>query len=379
VNAPVAAQGMALYLLLGWKAWHLTRAPRDLSLRCVTACLACAAVAYPFGIAAMRHPAAVATPWLMLIQNTFLVAMAYALDCFFLCSLLPAAKAGQRAARRTFGLTAAVTVMAVAAAVTPRGTNMLDHSVPAVAVFYLSFDLPLGYFLADAWRWARHGIRATAASLARGLKLASAGLALMVGGMVPLTTVLILRGARLPAPAALVTVGRSLVICGILVFLAGVCYPGAVMRLAAARMWTRHRRVYYQLAPLWIELHRVFPQDALARVPSPAWRDALSPWGMHRRYYRRVIECRDGLVRISPRLALGDDGQPLGERLVAALEDLPTVGVVAGEAVLVAVPGAAGLDADAGELVALARQVAAARSRSRKSLLMPGQPRGDVG
>jgi hypothetical protein len=254
---------------------------------------------------------------------------------------------------------------------------MLNQSVPAVAVLYLSFDLPIWYFLADAWRWTRHGISDATAALARGLRLASAGLALMVGGMFPLTAVLILHWARLPCPAALVIAGRSLVICGILVFLAGICYPGAVMRLAAARMWARHRRVYYQLAPLWTELHRAFPQDALARVPCSPWRDAVSPWGMHRRYYRRVIECRDGLVRVSPRLADGD-GRPLGDRLVAALETLPTA-AVAGEAVPIAIPGAAGLDADAGELVTLARQVAVARSRSREPAITSDQPRGDTG
>jgi hypothetical protein len=82
---------------------------------------------------------------------------------------------------------------------------------------------------------------------------------------------------------------------------------------------------------------------------------------VHRRYYRRLIECRDGLVRISPRLG-PDDGQPLGSRLLAAL-DSPSAAAAPGDAVFLAIPGTAGLDADARELVALARQVAGARSR----------------
>jgi hypothetical protein len=83
--------------------------------------------------------------------------------------------------------------------------------------------------------------------------------------------------------------------------------------------------------------------------------------GVHRRYYRRPIECRDGLVRISSRLG-PDDGQPLGSRLLVALDGLSAADKL-GDAVPLAIPGAAGLDADARELVRLARQVADARSR----------------
>jgi len=354
-------QGLLLYGLLGWKLSHLARAPRDVPLRWVVACLGCAAVAYPFGIAALLRPASPATPWVMVVQDSFLLGMACALDRFFLSCLLPGGATRQRAARDALALTVAVAVMAVAAARTPHGTSMTDLSVPAVAVLYLALDVPLSLFLIDAWHWTRRSLRDATGALARGMRLTSAGLALMITGLLPLTAVTVLAWARLPRPAALLSAGSGLAILGILVFLGGICYPSARMRLAVVRMWARHRRVYYQLAPLWTELHRAFPQDALARVPSPAWRDAVSPWGVHRRYYRRLIECRDGLVRISPRLR-PDDGQPLGGRLLVAL-DSPPATAAAGEAVPLAIPGTAGLDADARELVALARQVADARSR----------------
>lgn len=225
--------------------------------------------------------------------------------------------------------------------------------------------MPLALFLLDAWRWARRSLRDVAGALARGLRLASVGLALMVTGLLPLTAVSVLRWARLPCPAVVLSAGESLTILGILVFLGGICYPSVRLRLAAAAIWGRHRRVYHQLAPLWAELHRAFPQDALTRVPSPAWRDAVSPLGVHRRYYRRLIECRDGLVRVSPRLG-PDDGQPLGRRLLVAL-DSPSA-TAPGDAVPLAIPDTAGLDADASELVALARQVAAARSAEPATL-----------
>ncbi len=354
-------QGLLLYALLGWKLSNLASDRRDVPLRWVVACLGCAAVAYPFGISAQLRPASPATPWLMVVQDGFLLGMAYSLDCFFLSSLIAADTARQRAARRAFTLAAAVAVMAVAAACTPRGTNMTNQSVPAVAVQYLALDLPLALFLVDAWRWARRSLRRATGALAVGLRLAAAGLALMIVGMFPLTAISVLRWARLPSPAALLSVGGGTAVLGILVFLGGICYPPARMRLAAARTWAQHRRTYHQLAPLWTELHRAFPQDALARVPSTGWRDRVSPWGVHRRYYRRLIECRDGLVRISSGLG-ADDGQPLGSRLLAAL-DSPSGADRPGDALPLAIPGSAGLDADARELVALARQVADARSR----------------
>jgi Family of unknown function (DUF6545) len=124
----------------------------------------------------------------------------------------------------------------------------------------------------------------------------------MVAGLIPLTAVIAMRSAGFTAPTALVPAGQMMVVPGIVVFLGGVCYPGAVMRLSALRLWNRRRRAHRQLAPLWTALHEAFPQDALTRVPASRWRDALSPWSVHRRFYRRVIECRDGLVRLSPYL-----------------------------------------------------------------------------
>lgn len=135
--------------------------------------------------------------------------------------------------------------------------------------------------------------------------------------------------------------------------------------------WTcaRHYRQYRHLAPLWNELHRAFPQDALTRVPSSPWLERITPRGVDRRYYRRVIECRYGLVRISPPLMVPGSPQPLADRLLTALRIVPAAREAPEDtvAVAVAVPSSAGLDADARELVALARQLAATRRRARSS------------
>ena len=180
--------------------------------------------------------------------------------------------------------------------------------MPAVAVIFLVFDMSMGYFLADAGRRALRGIREAPRPTARGLRLAWAGIALMVAGLVLLTAVSVMHIMRLTAPAVLAPAGQMLVVPGIVTFLAGVCYPGAVMRLSAARLCTQRRRTYRQLTPLWTALHEAFPQDTLTRVPASRWRDVQSQWGVHRRFYRRVIECRDGLVRLSPYLELPGGG-----------------------------------------------------------------------
>jgi hypothetical protein len=64
--------------------------------------------------------------------------------------------------------------------------------------------------------------------------------------------------------------------------------------------WWNHRQAYRGLEPLWTAMNQAFPQDALHRVPQGKARRLLIRHSMHHRYYRRAIECRDGLVQISP-------------------------------------------------------------------------------
>lgn len=152
MNALVVTQGLLIYGLLAWKLSHLARAQRDLPLRCVVGCLACAAVAYPVGNCFTSAPSSAAARWLMVSQCSLLVAVVYCLDCFFLFSLLAPANATRRAARLALVLAPAVAGMCLAAGAVPPGTSMDDKSLPAVAIVYLVFDAAMGYFLADAGR-----------------------------------------------------------------------------------------------------------------------------------------------------------------------------------------------------------------------------------
>lgn len=188
----------------------------------------------------------------------------------------------------------------------------------------------------------------------------------MVVGLTVLTATVVMLTARVNSPPVVTSAAQILVVLGVVAFLAGVCYPGTVTRLSAARLWNRRRRTYRQLDPLWSALHQAFPQDTLARVPVSRWREAVSPWSMNRRFYRRVIECRDGLVRLSPYLLEPGglaDGM-VANRLITALQSLDTTDLVPRHAMPVAVPADGGLDADADELARLSREIAA-RSSAR--------------
>jgi hypothetical protein len=110
-------------------------------------------------------------------------------------------------------------------------------------------------------------------------------------------------------------------------------------------------------APL---LHNAFPEDTLQRSPRRgAWREPLRLRGVHRGYYRRYVECRDGLVRVSPYLELsgvqdGSEPQVVARQLPAALR-AQAAGTRAGaEARPVLVASGADLHTDAQRLVALA-------------------------
>jgi hypothetical protein len=100
MSALVGVHGLVLYLAVAWKGINLSRAPHSRSLRWVTACLVCAALAYPAGIIVAAHPTAPAAPWLTFIELACLLGTGYALCCFFLFSLRQRHAARAQARRR---------------------------------------------------------------------------------------------------------------------------------------------------------------------------------------------------------------------------------------------------------------------------------------
>ncbi len=361
-----AAYGIVSAFVLLWLALRLIRHPGNAALRSVTALVACLAVAFPFGAAADHGARIAGSPPMIsrLIQHGVLLVGVYSLVCFFLFSARERTVARRRATWYSIPLLAAEAVLIVAALATPVSARTNDQSVPSVAIFFIAADVFMAIGFAAAAVWAWRYAREAVGRLARGLRIAAVGLAVIVVAncvFVPaivLTLVYDVGVAERPGAAGTVMgalAATFLLMPGVLLFLVGVTYPAAVTRLGAMRIWSRHRRGYRQLAPLWMALHSRFPDDALDRVPAAPWRDVLRLRGTHRRYYRRVVECRDGLVRISPYLAQTDAAADLPSRLEQALAAHAAGEPAAVKAVPVAVPQGEGLDADVRELVQLAR------------------------
>ncbi|WP_410535699.1 MAB_1171c family putative transporter [Streptomyces sp. KL2] len=397
--------GVGSFLVLAWMAHRLTRAPRDVPLWAVTGLIACWAAAYPFGLAADREEVflGLAPMTSRLVQHILVLAAVNCMVCFYLFSALEPARARRRAGWYALALMGAVAVLIAAVAATPAGTRTRDHTVTGVAVFFVTADLYLAVGFALGWIWTRRYARIAEPRLARGLRITSWGMAAVVVADALFVPAVLMRWAGGDgAPGSLDTAGAAettlgwfgavfFLLPGIVLILAGITYPAAVMRLAALRVWWRHLRAYRGLEPLWTALHRQFPEDALHRVPARRWRDALSPRGVHRRYYRRAIECRDGLVRVSPYLAAldggsGDEGgssgvdgdgagaegavppERLAPRLREALRAHAAGRPVDTSAVPVAVPAEGGLDADVERLLALSRALRAVERAGRDAV-----------
>ncbi len=371
-SALIVAQGVFLYPALIWKIYQLTRAPQDVARWMVTACLACFAASYPFGLLAgdinQPEPGSIVP---LLFQHIFLCGLVYSLACFFLFSALPADRARRRAGQEAVPLGISILMMAIVAALMP---DVPPEAYPhaGVSVFYLAADLYLTYGIASACFFARRYARGAAPRLARGLLVASVGFAIGAAGGTTLIAVVLVHWMGAAIPSLLVQATVFLVFPSAILLVVGLSYPGVATRLAAARVWWQHLRTYHQLGPLWTRLHEAFPEDALSRTPLNPWRDALSLRGVHRRYYRRIIECRDGLVRISPYLAHLDQDGSLADRLTEALRAHARSEPVPDEGMPIAVPHGGGLEDDAHELVTLSDSLRAAPARPGRSFSNAG-------
>lgn len=369
--------GIVLALALVWKISQLVKAPSDKLLQAVTLCIVCASCSFPLGLPAGARLADSFTGagTAKLLQNVFLLGTVYCLQCFFLFAISDRETGRLRARRELVPLGVTVLVITLALLATPADER--NHTfatatmqTPGVAVFYVVAGLYLVYSLAMALWWTLRYARIAGRPLATGLWLIAVALAAMVlaSSLREVLTVGRWLGGTVPLP---VIVGAKLLLdLAIPLFVIGIIYPATVARWATVRLWWHHRRMYRRLAPLWTALHQAFPENSLHRSVPGGRREVLHVRRVHRRYYRRVIECRDGLVRISPHLAQAgaEDGaespaaaEPLSQltpqeaarRLRAALraqaagESAPT------QAVPVALPSGDGLDDDVRQLTVL--------------------------
>jgi hypothetical protein len=378
-------QAVGIYGVLAWLLYLSVRAPKNVPLRCLTALVACWAIAYPFGLAAGTDSAfLVGDPFIsQTVSSALLLVAAYCLICFFLFTSHEPRQARRRAWVQVIPLAVALTVLLGSVLATPEALHPLaavatkellrGHdftSVPSIGIFYIVNNCYSAFAFGTAFVLTlRYSRQAAARRLRQGMAITAVGSAsICTASLIFIAANIFLWSGHPGAmPRWLVLLGDVLVLGGLVVFFGGLAYRGIATRLEATWLWWQHLRSYHQLRPLWTILHEEFPEDVLSRVPETPMRDVLSLRGVHRRYYRRAIECRDGLVRVSPYLA---DGRGSGDQDASGYGDLAgrvktalrahAAGVSApSRAVPVALPSRAGLDADVQELVALSRAMRA--------------------
>ncbi|MFJ4800102.1 MAB_1171c family putative transporter [Streptomyces murinus] len=309
---------MALLLLvpvaaLIWKLSQLRRAPHDAPLRSVTLCLLCATVSYPVampgGASGVDTVAGHGTA--KLIQNVLLLLTVYFLMCFYLYSA-DGLGARRRARVEAVVVVAVAVVISAAALSVPHDVfagsfSTADMTKPQIAFFYAGTGVYLMYALAMTGHWTRRYARMSRRPHATGLWMTAVSLYTMAVACVVRAVIVAVRWADRDVPMPLMAAVAFLLVLAIMLFAVGITYSGARARFSSLRLWLRHRRDHRRLAPLWELLSEAYPDNVL-RPASPAALDRWRARGVHRRYHRRIVECRDGLVDISPYLLEEDEG-----------------------------------------------------------------------
>ncbi|MFF3400325.1 MAB_1171c family putative transporter [Streptomyces sp. NPDC002659] len=367
---------MPLIILLGfgvlWKGADLARAPHDRVLRFLVASLLLLMtgeiLSFPEVSTAIDKVTAVGVG--KLVFNSV-----YLSGLFTLVMVFVSATPGPEAEYRrhlwidTGLLAGALTVLVVAMVATPAGMRghslgTPDMALPPIASFYFVGNAYFVYAYLASGLWALRYARRASRNLGFGLLIMTLGLLALTITAVNRVILVALRIDEPGAHKGFNTVNWSLSNWAMGIVLVGICYVGGVQLVTRVRSVVHHRRLYRELDPLWKALTAAYPELVLNRPPSASgWRSVRRSRTQERRFYRRLIECRDGLVRLSPyltRIAPHADlahapADQLAQHIVDALAMKPPTESPQTElpAALVASPASNDLSAEAHELIAL--------------------------
>lgn len=305
---PVLLAGIAaaLWTAVLNKVVQLWRAPEDLPLRALAACVVSATLTFTVNLPPLRPLLDLAGAGVRsLVVNVGTMAAAYFLLVFFTY-----ARRGP-AARRTVRLqavplAAAIMVAVAAWALAPPAVRAdpADGETPHATVFVVAVLGYMAFAHAQSLRWSIVSARATRSPrLRRGLVIVGVAVCAFLVADATKSLLAVLQATTEP-PAA---VARGLTVAylsgvgaGALAFVVGVSYAAVVGMAVSVPLWRAHRRYYRELEPLWAAIDGAFPQLVLGRVPATGWRGRLGWESTHYRFYRRVVEIRDGLVQLSP-------------------------------------------------------------------------------
>lgn len=293
---------VAALLTAGWKVSQFLRAPGDRELQVVTTCTIFVAVALVAQyIAALYHTAGgIGT----LIQFV-LVTWFFALLIFLLQSALHP-ESLWRWGRIELGLVFLANMLLLGTYLTtsPASSWPYKHSGmdPEVLSVYLVEDVTLLYatLRGASLAWSANGRVPRAVGVS--LRIAAIGLfwnAFLVHIVRVLSTSNRLVSAENIVPATIDERSQTALTVGIVIFSLGIAYPGLRTIAIKTRLRARAYKRYRSLYPLWAVLQKAFPAIALDGAIGPV-RDRMVVQRLRFKYYRRVIECRDGLLHLSP-------------------------------------------------------------------------------
>ncbi|MEU9313559.1 MAB_1171c family putative transporter [Streptomyces sp. NPDC048256] len=367
-----------------WKGIDLARAPHDRVLRFLFVSLLMLlggeVLSLPEVNAAIDAATAVGVG--KVAFNGIHLSGLFALILFFASSTRGTDAAYRRSLRINVGLlSCALIALVISMIATP--ATMRGHSLgtpfmaePAIAAFYLVGNTCFVYaHLASALRALRYGRR-----MSRHLRL---GLVTMALGLLGLTITsvdrMVLVVLRIDEPGsheAFNTVNWAISNWAMGSVLVGICYSAGVQLITRLRSTVHHRRMREELTPLWTVLTSAYPELVLnqATTGSP-WHRLRRRRAHEQRFYRRLIECRDGLVLLSPyltRVAPDADlahgpADQLARHITEALAQKPTDESPHTElsAARIASPVGNDLGADARELIAISHALRERQSSAR--------------
>ncbi|MEU8887276.1 MAB_1171c family putative transporter [Streptomyces sp. NPDC048442] len=370
-----------LFIAVVWKFAQLARDPGNAALRSVALCLLCGGLSYtvamPSGVAAFDtftgHGLA------KLVQNLLLMACCYFLMCFYLYSAADEVAGQRRARREGVALLAVAAVLTVDALSTSQTAlagsySTADMTIPQTAIFFLLAGGYMAYTVAAAFWWTRRYARMTQRPLSTGLWLAATGLAFMAISCAIRAVFVVIRSQDGDVPKPLTASVALLLVLASVFFVVGLSYPMFRARIASVGTRRRHKRVHQQLAPLWHLLIETYP-DLVLRPASSSLRDRWRARNIHRRYHRRIVECRDGLVRLSPYVDMNDtaDAVPsvIAERLRDAVRRATSSSGGPVRAVSLTIPRQRDRAADVEQLLRLAAALKLPASAPRTDLTTP--------
>lgn len=378
---------------------HARRAPEDRPLRAIAMCTVCIAVALM-----LFHPSVYS--WLLTTTrgvNVLVTCVVCMTAAFWLLQFFHMSAAGPEEDRSQTGAVSCL-LLAVAAATVVWGaspealraapTEWLNRSHGSAAAFVMIVSGYIGGVAAMAMRWSLvYSVVTIRRNLRNALRILSLALVSELFACVFKVCSVLTQQLFTVDPGvqgALNTIWYVTSLFGVWMLVGGVTHPVTVELVGRASAVFARRAVFHELGPLWRALHDAYPELALPRASEPWWTRSSYVWPWRARaYYRRVIEIRDGLVRLTPYCALdverdaraegaarGLTGGELdihaGAAVVAAALERRARDIPAGERCAVPDGGGHDLDSDARWLVNLSR----ALTKVQASGKVPASPAG---